>query len=70
MQYDTIMNLQFYVFENILNSYGKILEQRREEEEAEAKKQGYDPKDYNPNTMMRNAQKSMPKMPSVQIPKF
>lgn len=69
-QWDTIMNMNFYDFQNILESYSRILEERREEEKKQAKEQGYDPKDYNPNNMMKQAQKSMPKMPNIQMPKF
>ena len=70
MQYDTIMDLDFYIFENILSHYSNILEERKKAEEEEAKKQGYDEKKYNPDNMMHQAQKSMPKMPTVQMPKF
>ena len=34
------------------------------------KEQGYDEKKYNPDNMMRQAQKSMPKMPDIKMPKF
>ncbi len=70
MQYDTIMNLDFYIFENILSHYSDILEERKKAEEEEYKKQGYDEKKYNPESMMHQAQKSMPKMPTVAMPKF
>lgn len=63
MSYDTIMNLQFYIFENILQHYSDILEERRKAEKEEMKEQGFDEKKYNPDSMMRQAQKSMPKMP-------
>lgn len=70
MQYDIIMNLDFYVFQNILEHYSKILEDRKKAEEEEMRKQGYDPKKYDPDRMMHNAQKSMPKMPTIQMPKI
>jgi len=75
MQWDVIMSLNFYDFQNILESYTKILEDRREAEEAEMKKHGYDEKNMNPQNMMNQAQKSMPKMPemptvNVNMPKF
>ena len=72
MSYDTIMNLQFYVFQNILEHYSNILEDRRKAEEEEMKKHGYDEKNMNPQNMMQQAQKSMPtmpKMPTIQMPK-
>ena len=73
MSYDTIMNLQFYIFENILNHYSDILEERKKEEkkaeDEEAKKQGYD-KDQTPESMMRRAQKSIPKIPTIPMPKI
>ena len=70
MQYDTIMSLDFYVFQNILEHYANILEERRKAEEEEMKKHGYDEKKYTPDGMMKQAQKSMPKMPSFQMPSF
>ena len=70
MSYDTIMNLQFYIFENILNHYSAILEERKKAEKEEMKSQGYDEKNYSPDSMMRQAQHSMRKMPNIQIPKL
>lgn len=70
MSYDTIMNLQFYIFENILNHYSAILEERKKAEKEEMKSQGYDEKNYSPDSMMRQAQKNMPKMPTIQMPKI
>ena len=69
MSYDTIMNLQFYIFENILNHYTAILEERKEAEKKEAKEQGYD-QNQRPEDLMRQAQKNLPKMPNVSIPKI
>lgn len=70
MQWDIIMNLNFYDFQNILDSYTRILEERKAAEEEEAKKQGYDEKNMNPQTMMNQAQKNMPKMPNLTMPKI
>ena len=70
MSYDTIMGLQFYVFQNILEHYSNILEERKNAEEEEMKKQGYDESKYTPENMMHQAQKNMPKMPTIQMPKF
>ena len=70
MSYDTITNLQFYIFENILNHYSAILEERKKAEKEEMKSQGYDEKNYSPDSMMRQAQKNMPKMPTIQMPKI
>lgn len=70
MSYDTIMNLQFYIFENILNHYSAILEERKKAEKEEMKSQGYDEKNYSPDSMMRQAQRNMPKIPNIQIPKI
>ena len=70
MSYDTIMNLQFYIFENLLNHYSAILEERKKAEKEEMKNQGYDEKNYSPDNMMRQAQKNMPKMPNIQMPKL
>lgn len=78
MQYDTIMGMLFYEFQNVLETYSTILEERREEEEKEATENGFDPSNYNPDKMMRSAQSRMPNMPQmsnisipkVDIPKF
>lgn len=78
MQYDTIMGMLFYEFQNVLETYSTILEERREEEEKEAAENGLDTSNYNPDKMMRNAQNRMPNMPQmsnisipkVDIPKF
>ena len=71
MSYDTIMNLDFYIFENILDHYTKILEDRKKEEEEEMKKHGYD-ENKSPEQMMKQAQKNMPtpKLPSISMPKY
>ena len=79
MQYDTIMGMLFYEFQNILETYSQILEERKEEEEKEAAENGFDPNDYTPDKMMRSAQgymsktpsmANMPSMPKIDIPKF
>ena len=73
MPYDTIMGMLFYEFQNVLETYSQILEERREEEEKEAAENGYNPSDYSPDKMMRTAQNYMPKMPNmpnINIPKF
>lgn len=76
MQYDTIMGMLFYEFQNVLETYSSILEERRAEEEKEAADNGYDISDYSSNPIMRNAQNymskipQMPSMPKIDIPKF
>ena len=71
MQYDTIMGMLFYEFQNILETYSAILEERREEEEKEAEENGLDYSKYTPDSMMKNAQGYMSKMPSMpQMPKM
>ena len=78
MQYDTIMGMLFYEFQNVLETYSTILEERREEEEKEAAENGLDTSKYSPDKMMRDAQNRMPNMPQmsnisipkVDIPKF
>ncbi len=70
MSYDTIMNLDFYIFENILEHYTAILEERKKAEEEEEKKHEDNAKQYTPSNLMRQAQHSMPKMPNIQMPKF
>lgn len=70
MDYNTIMGLWFYDFQNIIETYNKIIEKRNEEEKQRAKDEGYDPGKYNPDSMMKQVSKSMPKMPSINIPKL
>ena len=73
MQYDTIMGMLFYEFQNILETYSQILEERKEEEEKEAAENGIDFNNYSPEKLMRNASSYMsksPKMPKIDIPKF
>lgn len=65
MGYSDIMQLWFYDFQNILLTYKSIIEQRNKEEEDQAKKQGYDPSNFNPNNMMKNMKSSIPKMPNM-----
>lgn len=76
MQYDTIMGMLFYEFQNVLEAYSDILEERREEEEKEAAENGIDPSDYSIDKMMKNANNYMtkmpniPSMPKIDIPNF
>ena len=65
MPYDTIMGMLFYEFQNVLETYSQILEERREEEEKQYAENGMDPSDYSTDKMMRNAQNYMPKMPHM-----
>ena len=73
MQYDTIMGMLFYEFQNVLETYSQILEERREEEEKENEENEIK---YSPDNMMRSAQNYMSKIPQMQsvpkidIPKF
>jgi hypothetical protein len=73
MQYDTIMGMLFYEFQNVLETYSQILEERREEEEKENEE---NESKYSPDNMMRSAQNYMSKIPQTQsipkidIPKF
>lgn len=78
MQYDTIMGMLFYEFQNVLETYSTILEERKKAEEKENEENGVSSK-YNPNTMMKNAQNyinkssqmaNLPQMPKIDIPKF
>lgn len=76
MQYDTIMGMLFYEFQNVLETYSTILEERKEEEEKEYAENGMDTANYSPDKMMRNAQSymskmpQMPSMPKIDIPNF
>ena len=76
MQYDTIMGMLFYEFQNVLETYSAILEERREEEEKEYAENEMEYSNYTPEKMMRNAQNYMPKypqmpnIPKIDIPKF
>ena len=71
MQYDTIMGMLFYEFQNVLETYSAILEERKEEAEKEYEENGFNPSEYSSDKMMRNAQNYMSKMPSMpQMPKI
>ena len=76
MQYDTIMGMLFYEFQNVLETYSSILEERRKAEEKENEENGIDYSNYSPDRMMRTAQNYMSKMPQmsnmpkIDIPKF
>lgn len=67
-EWDTIMNLPFYDLQNVLESYTRILKERKEEEEKEMKSQGYNPEDYRPENMQRVLQSNMPKMQMPKMP--
>lgn len=68
MGYWDIMNLWFYDFQNILNTYQSIIEKRNKEEEDQAKKQGFDKNNMSPNGMMKSMKGMIPSMP--KIPSF
>ena len=74
MQYDTIMGMLFYEFQNVLETYSAILEERKEAEEKEYEESGFDPSNYSSDKIMQNAQRymqktpSMPQMPKINIP--
>lgn len=70
MQYDTIMGMLFYEFQNVLETYSTILEERRKEEEKDYAENGFDYSNYSPDRIMRNAQNYMPQIPKIDIPKF
>lgn len=76
MQYDTIMGMLFYEFQNVLETYSQILEERKEEEEKENEENGINYPNNIPDNIMRNAQNymskipQMPNMPKIDIPKF
>ncbi len=76
MQYDTIMGMLFYEFQNVLETYSVILEERRKEEEKEYSENEINYSNYNTERIMRNAQNYIPKypqmtnMPKIDIPKF
>jgi hypothetical protein len=79
MQYDTIMGMLFYEFQNVLETYSNILKERREEEEKETAENGLDYNNFTPDKMIKNAQNYMSKfpqmpnmtqMPNINIPKF
>ena len=66
MDYNTIMNLWMYDFQNILLTFTRIIEQRNKEEENMAKQQGFDPFNFSPDNMMKSVGKAvqMPKLPN------
>ena len=75
MDWNTIMSMWFYDFQNTLETFSNILKDRKEQEEKDAKEKGYDKSKMNPNSLMKQAgnympkkSSSIPKMPSM--PKF
>lgn len=64
MDYNTIMNLWMYDFQNILERYSKIVEERKEEEKKQNEE--YEKK-YNPDKFLRQAggNSSIPKIPNT-----
>lgn len=70
MDYNTVMSIWFYDFQNILETYSKIIEERNSEEQKRASDQGYDMNKMNPNSMMNSAKGMIPKMPNISFPKL
>ena len=68
--YTTIKDWWFYDLQNVLESYSNIIEKRNEEEQKQAKAQGYDPKQATPKGVMDSAKGMMPKTPSMPSLKF
>lgn len=64
MDYSTIMNLWMYDFQNILERYSKMVEERKEEEKKQNEE--YEKK-YNPDKFLRQASgnSSIPKVPNA-----
>lgn len=64
MDYDTIMNLWMYDFQNILERYSKMVEERREEEKKQNEE--YEKK-YNmsPDRYLKQYQSQTPKTPKM-----
>jgi len=64
MDYNTIMNLWMYDFQNILERYSKMVEERKEEEKKQNEEYG---KKYNPDKYMQQYKNtsSMPKIPKA-----
>lgn len=65
MSYPDIMNMWMYDFQNAMLTYQRIVEERHEAEEKQAKEQGYDKNKFNPDSMMKSASNMMPKMPTM-----
>ena len=70
MDYNTIKDLWFYDFQNILESYRKILEERNKEEEKQAKQQGYDKSKFTPDSVSKTARGMMPSFSGGGLPKI
>lgn len=79
MDYNTIMSLKVYEWENIIETYIEILEERKEAEE-EQNNGNTKTNNYSPDKIMKQAQGylpkagSLPKIPGMSgmpsIPKF
>jgi hypothetical protein len=58
--------MPFYEYEFIVQNLIDILKEKQEAEEGQTKQYG----DMNPNSLMKNAQKGMPKMPNTDSMKM
>jgi hypothetical protein len=61
LQPSEIENMPFYEYEFIVQNLIDILKEKQEAEEGQSKQYA----DMNPNSLMKNAQKNVPKMPSM-----
>jgi hypothetical protein len=58
--------MPYYEYEFIVQNLIDILKEKQEAEEGQSKQYS----DMNPNSMMKNAQKSMPNMGNFKAPSF
>ena len=70
IQPSEIDKMQFWQYEWFTDEIKEITKEEEKRQKEQEKQQQSMQSSFNPNTMMRNMQSSMPKMPSIQMPKI
>ena len=63
--YGTIMNLWMYDFQNILETYGKMVEERNEEEKKQNEEYEKKYGTTSPETLLKQYAPQLPKIPNM-----
>lgn len=70
IQPSEIDKMQFWQYEWFTDEIKEITKEEEKRQKEQEKQQQSMQSSFNPNTMMRNMQSSIPKMPSIQMPKI
>lgn len=70
IQPSEIDRMQFWQYEWYTDEIKEITKEQEKQQKAQEKEQKAMQSSMNPNSMMRNMQSSMPKMPSMSMPNF